>query len=107
MESLVQYRAELSKDGKTLDSPGVDWGKPLVIQHSNGTHYVIRRAGHMTWSGVGMQEYEGTLYMLVRLEPKGGKTYMTILSAKLYPGRKWRECLATLVKQCDEAAKSV
>lgn len=91
--SIDNWTAKI--DGDVVRTPGVDWGRPLEILHRHKNRLVLRRKGHMTWSGIGSSIYAETLYMLVEL--RGGSA--TVIE-EAEPGRKYRPVVANLIKKC-------
>lgn len=103
----MNFTAEIRSD--QLMSHGVDWGRPLEILFRKGNQLVLRRKGHMTWSGVGMPfNYAETLYMRVELgaenisarDSVNGRAFtrdFAVVLAYQEPGHKWRPVLQKLI----------
>ena len=106
-------------NGNILETPGVDFGRPLEILHRKDNQLVIRCKGSSHWSGIGMpRSYGETEYMRVLLSEEtvtakqslNGKAYtkqtMTIIE-RVSPGRKWKFALKTLIDLCEARLGSV
>lgn len=117
--SLDDFNFRITSDGK-VETHGIDWGRPLVILHRNANHVVVRRAGHMTWCGVGSpQYYVETLYMLLKLKNESKvsaeksldgraftRSWASILK-KREPGRKWKPVVTELIADCNLLGKGI
>lgn len=69
----------------TLETPGIDWGRPLVIQYQAGDYLVTRSEAHKTWAGRGKQKHIPAEWRFIVL--KGGQATFLL---KVVPGRRAR-----------------
>lgn len=74
-----------------LETPTVDWGRPLVIHHQAGDYLVVRCMGHNTWGGRGQQKYRPSEWRLIVL--RMGMATVLVLRE---PGRHARTVEAEL-----------
>ncbi len=102
---MNSFTAEIS--GDILKSHGVDFGRPLEILARNGNRLLIRRKGHMYWSGIGNQNYAETRYMIVELKPKHTSAKNSIngkaqdfqtaeVLEEVEPGKFWQKAVKEL-----------
>jgi hypothetical protein len=104
-----QFTAKINARG-ILESPHVDFGKPLVIVHRRGRYLVVRCAGHGFWKGRGQrQEYVPTEYMLLRMDRTTWtlngvqvEKSVAVVVRRAKPGREWKPCLLAMKMTCDE-----
>jgi hypothetical protein len=88
------YRGEdgpwiIKQGSKTIQTPGVDWGRGPTIVWTQGNRFmIVRYFGCTSWSAVGVQSYTPTEYALVRREGDELK-----ILKRASPGIRWRQLL--------------
>lgn len=49
---IGEPQAAYIQDG-ILKTPGIDYGRPLIVLDKHDRHILVRRDGHKTWNGMG------------------------------------------------------
>jgi hypothetical protein len=88
--------------GEVAYTPGVDWGRPLVVvfrshkAYRTGLKLVLRRQGHSSWAGrFSLRDYVGTLYMVVVLHKEKVSARSSVL------GRAFTRTVATVIEAAE------
>lgn len=98
--SVMRWKCEFDEKGKLIQFPqvcgGIDFSKTLDVVYQKGRYYVVRRKGHVAWSGVGMRRYYSTAYFLLEVSINVESEYGTQVRFKILKrveteDRPWRE----------------
>ena len=93
--NVMRWNCKFDEDGKLIQLPricgGWDFGRPLDVICQEGRFYVVRRKGHVDWSGVGMRRYYSTVYYLLEGDICEDQVEFKVLKREETEDRPWRE----------------
>jgi hypothetical protein len=106
VEEYQKLTALFDKVKNCLETPGVDWGRPLEIVYQNEAYFLTKTKGHMTFASRGEQEYYPTRYRVFEVVPdKSRRTgFYAVELHEMEAGRKWKQVVADLTHMVDGLA---
>ena len=95
IRNIMRWKCDFDENENLIRLPrvcgGWDFGKPLDVVYQEGCFYVVRRKGHVDWSGVGMRRYYCTVYYLLEVDIGENEIEFKVLKREETEDRPWRE----------------
>jgi len=95
IRNILRRKCKFDENENLIQFPrvcgGWDFSKTLDVVYQEGRYYVVRRKGHVDWSGVGMRRYYSTVYFLLEVDISEDQVSFNVLEREETEDRPWRE----------------